>query len=229
MQCPECGGKHIRKNGHRRGKQNYICVHCNRQFIETYTQPGYSDAMKQLCLRMYVNGMGFRAIERVTGVAHTTVIGWVKQVGERLPDAYESDAIPDVGELDELETFVGQKHNKVWIWTAVDHFLPGILAWVIGDHSAETFKPLWQAIAWWNCYFWVSDGNPVYPMFIPERDQIVSKTYMTRVEGENTRLRHYLARLHRKTLCYSKSIDMLKHSIRLLGHYLKFGEVPIPA
>jgi hypothetical protein len=27
--------------------------------------------------------------------------------------------------------------------------------------------------------------------------------YMTRVEGENTRLRHYLARLHRKTLCYS--------------------------
>lgn len=56
-------------------------------------------------------------------------------------------------------------------------------------------------------------------MFIPEGDQIVSKTYMTRVEGENTRLRHYLARLHRKTLCYSKSLDMLKHSIRLLGHY----------
>ena len=26
---------------------------------------------------------------------------------------------------------------------------------------------------------------------------------MTRVEGENTRLRDYLARLHRKTLCYS--------------------------
>jgi hypothetical protein len=29
---------------------------------------------------------------------------------------------------------------------------------------------------------------------------------MTRVEGENTRLRHYLARLHRKTLCYSKIV-----------------------
>jgi IS1 transposase len=65
-------------------------------------------------------------------------------------------------------------------------------------------------------------------MFIPDGDQIVSKTYMTRVEGENTRLRHYLARLKRKTLCYSKSTEMLKHSIRLLVHYLKFGEVPIP-
>ena len=65
-------------------------------------------------------------------------------------------------------------------------------------------------------------------MFIPDGDQIVSKTYMTRVEGENTRLRHYLARLKRKTLCYSKSKEMLKHSIRLLIHYLKFNELPIP-
>ena len=55
----------------------------------------------------------------------------------------------------------------------------------------------------------------------------MSKTYMTRVEGENTRLRHYLARLHRKTLCYSKSVDMLKYSIRLLLHYLKYQEIPV--
>ena len=53
-------------------------------------------------------------------------------------------------------------------------------------------------------------------MFIPDEDQIISKTYMTRVEGENTRLRYYLARLHRKTLCYSKCEKMLKHSIKLL-------------
>jgi hypothetical protein len=58
--------------------------------------------------------------------------------------------------------------------------------------------------------------------------EIVCKTYMTRVEGENTRLRHYLARLHRKTLCYSKSEIMLQHSIRLLVHYLKFWDVPVP-
>ena len=177
---------------------------------------------------MYVNGMGFRGTERVIGVAHTTVIEWVKQVGDCLPDTYDPEEILQVGALDELETFVGRKQNKVSIWIVVDHFHPGILGWTIGDHSAETFRPLWQAITFWNCFFWVSDGNPVYPGFIPEGDQIVSKTYMTRVKGENTRLRHYLARLHRKTLCYSKSVDMLKHSVRLLIHYLKFGEVPIP-
>ncbi|MBD2069685.1 IS1 family transposase, partial [Leptolyngbya sp. FACHB-671] len=28
---------------------------------------------------------------------------------------------------------------------------------------------------------------------------------------------------------YSKSVEMLKHSVRLLLHYLKFGDVPVPA
>ena len=35
---------------------------------------------------MYVNGSGFRAIERVKKVHHTTVINWVKQVASTLPD-----------------------------------------------------------------------------------------------------------------------------------------------
>ncbi|MBW4581974.1 MAG: IS1 family transposase [Tildeniella nuda ZEHNDER 1965/U140] len=229
MQCPECKSSHVRRNGKKKGKQNHICVNCSRQFIDQYAPPkGYSDEFKRECLKMYVNGMGFRAIERVKGVHHTTVIDWVAQVGQRLPDTYEPEAIPEVGELDELETFVGSKKNKIWLWTAVNHFSAGILGWVLGDHSGETFKPLWAIVGAWQCYFYITDGWSVYPGFIPPGDQIISKTYMTRVEGENTRLRHYLARLHRKTLCYSKSVEMLKHSIRLLLHYLKFGDVPVP-
>lgn len=114
------------------------------------------------------------------------------------------------------------------MWTAVDHFRAGILGWVLGDHSAKTFKPLWDVVNQWKCYFYVTDGWKVYPMFIPDGNQIICKTYMTRVEGENTRLRHYLARLKRKTLCYSKSAQMLRYSIRLLIHYLKFDDVPVP-
>lgn len=53
-----------------------------------------------------------RAIERVKGVHHTTVILWVKQSGQLLPDDYEPETTPQVGELDELETFVGSKKTK---------------------------------------------------------------------------------------------------------------------
>jgi transposase-like protein len=63
MKCPECESPHIQKNGKRKGKQNYICVLCRRQFIDDYEpHRGYSDSIRQDCLKMYVDEMGFRAI-----------------------------------------------------------------------------------------------------------------------------------------------------------------------
>jgi transposase-like protein len=113
MECPECKSNHIHKNGHKKGKQNYLCVDCRRQFIDAYeSHRGYAQTVKQECLKMYVNGMGFRAIERVTGVHNTTVMDWVKKVEEILPDYYNPEQTPVVGELDELETFIGSKKTK---------------------------------------------------------------------------------------------------------------------
>ncbi len=62
---------------------------------------------------MYVNGSGFRQIERVKGVYHTTIIPWLKAVGKLLPEAYDPQTIPEVGELDELESFVAQKKQNL--------------------------------------------------------------------------------------------------------------------
>jgi IS1 family transposase len=103
----------------------------------------------------------------------------------------------------------------------------GILALTIGDRSAETFKPLWKIIKGWKCFFMLRMVTLFIPSLLTRLTHIVSKSYMTRVEGENTRLRHYLSRLHRKTLCYSKSLLMLIISIRLVIYYLKHKTVPI--
>ena len=104
---------------------------------------------------------------------------------------------------------------------------PGILKFVVGNRSLDTFRLLWQRIQGWRCFLYITDGYHVYPCLIEDADHLVSKTAMTRVEGENCRLRHYLARLHRKTLCYSKSVEMLNCSVRLLIYYLKYQQIPL--
>ena len=111
MKCPECNSKHIRKNGkNKQHKQKYICVDCSRQFILDYEpHKGYSDEFRKECLTMYANGMGLRAIARVKNIHHTTLIHWVKTVAQLLPNAYSPEVSPEVGELDELETFIGKK------------------------------------------------------------------------------------------------------------------------
>lgn len=116
------------------------------------------------------------------------------------------------------------------LWIAVNSNQSGILKWVVGDRSLTTFRRLWWVVRGWCYFLYTTDGYPVYPCLIDVCDHLVSKTAMTRVEGENSRLRrHYLARLHRKTFCYSKSQEMLEASIRLLIYYLKHWTIPLLA
>ena len=174
---------------------------------------------------------GLEGLRLVTEIDHTTIINWVKEAGASLSDEPQDSEIPEITEIDELQTFVGNKKNKLWIWTVVNHQKKGILLWNIGARSHQSFEPIWQIIRCWQSFWYVTDGWKVYPMYIqPEDHKREQDIYDTRTKahssphvGENTRLRHYLARLHRKTLCYSKSLLLLKYSLRLLLHYLRFG------
>ena len=55
-----------------------------------------------------------------------------------------------------------------------------------------------------------------YEKFVPKDKHIQSKAHTYTVEGYNSLLRHFLARMRRKSKCYSKSKEMLEHSIKLL-------------
>jgi len=61
-----------------------------------------------------------------------------------------------------------------------------------------------------------SDYWKAYEDFVPEKMHIQSKKETFTVEGYNSLLRHFLARMRRKSKCYSKSIEMLYLSILLL-------------
>jgi transposase-like protein len=74
MNCPKCNATEVSKNGHRKGGNatNASTVVASSWNI---TAPGsIPTPVKQLCLKMYLNGMGLGGIERVTEIHHTTVM-----------------------------------------------------------------------------------------------------------------------------------------------------------
>ncbi len=137
-------------------------------------------------------------------------MNWIKEAGESLLDEPQDEQLPEITEIDELQmpnalarkhlnqiqvngrAFVGNKRNQYSIWTVVNHQKKGIIIWTIGDRSHQTFAVLWSIIKCWHSFWYLTDGWKVYPMYIEPEEHLISKTYMTRVEGENTRLRHYL-------------------------------------
>jgi transposase-like protein len=78
MECPTCGSDQLQRNGYRQSVQCYKCKRCGRQFLESYKQMRYSEDIKQLCIRMHLNGSSTRSIGKLTGIHHTTILAWLK-------------------------------------------------------------------------------------------------------------------------------------------------------
>ena len=91
---------------------------------------------------------------------------------------------------------------------------------VLGNRGYSTGSQLWESLKGHTIGWVMTDFWKVYPQMMPAEKLRQSKEETYTVEGYNTRLRHYLARLKRKTLCYSKSWLMLHYSLLLLMHKL---------
>jgi insertion element IS1 protein InsB len=75
---------------------------------------------------------------------------------------------------------------------------------------------LWDKIKELIVRYFTSDYWKSYEEFIPSDKHLQTKAETFTVEGYNSRVRHYLARFHRKTKCYSKAEYMIVFSLNLL-------------
>lgn len=132
---------------------------------------------------------------------------------------YFSPKMSSICEMDELYTYVGNKQNSVWIWVALDRASRWCLEILIGDRTHLDLWFLFQQIGHIPVGRYASDYLRAYENIIPRELHLQGKKYTSMVENFNSRLRHYLARFHRRTKCYSKSIEMMKHHIRLFIYY----------
>ncbi len=89
---------------------------------------------------------------------------------------------------------------------------------MIGTRGEKTGRKLWDKIKKIDCDKYCSDHWDVYKKFLPKDKHIQTKAETFTVEGMNNQLRHYIARFHRKTHCYSKSIEMVENTILLFMH-----------
>ena len=108
--CPKCGSVSFVKNGTNYGNQRYKCKSCNYNFTTNQLGKGIDKYYVRLCLRLYLEGMGFRSIERIVGVSHVSVINWVKKYGRELSSLrpLNEESIKAV-EIDEMHSYIGSK------------------------------------------------------------------------------------------------------------------------
>jgi transposase-like protein len=114
MNCPKCKSKEKCKSGLKNGKQRYLCKKCGCNYTRGYGR-GYHPKMKEKAIAYYLEGCGFRRIERMLGMSHNSVINWVKQaakVVQKISKNCQNKENVDILELDELCTMLKKNETK---------------------------------------------------------------------------------------------------------------------
>ena len=107
MECPKCKSKESVKDGIVKGRQRFQCKQCKYRY--TVEQRGKPNSLKKLALQMYLEGMGFRSIERILKVSNVTVLNWIKAFGKQIEEYRRPEGNLEIIEMDELHTYIGEK------------------------------------------------------------------------------------------------------------------------
>ena len=96
-----------------------------------------------------------------------------------------------------------------------------LLAWQLGDRSAETLRILLKRLKMWNVKVCCTDDWPTYAKEIetcwPMAHHVVTKAETVALERNNSDTRHGYGRFHRKTKIVSKSLEMVELPLHLFA------------
>lgn len=83
-----------------------------------------------------------------------------------------------------------------------------ILAYAFGARKDQTLRLLMRRIRHFNIRIFHTDDWGAYQRHLPQNKHLISKRYTQGIERVNLTLRTRIKRLTRRTICFSKSLEM---------------------
>ena len=129
----------------------------------------------------------------------------------------------DQAEVDEMWSFVGKKKKPRWLWHALDHRSGKVLAYVFGRRRDEVFVRLKRLLAPFGIRRYYTDCWGAYTRHLPSQVHSPGKRNTQQIERKHLTLRTRLKRLVRKSICFSKSIELHDIVLGLFINRYEFG------
>ena len=129
----------------------------------------------------------------------------------------------EAAEVDEMWSYVGTKQQPRWLWHAIDHWSGAVLAYVFGRRQDEVFLQLKALLAPFGITRFFTDHWGAYARHLAPETHVPGKRTTQQIERKHLTLRTRIKRLTRKTICFSKSIEMHDIVIGLFVNRYEFG------
>lgn len=110
-------------------------------------------------------------------------------------------------ELDEQWSFISGKARQHWLWYAYNTNTGG-LAYTFGPRSDATCRELLALPPPFNIGMLTTDEWGSYAREPPKEKHLTGKLFTQRIERNNLTLRTRIKRLSRRTICFSRSVEL---------------------
>jgi insertion element IS1 protein InsB len=129
----------------------------------------------------------------------------------------------EAAEVDEMWSFVGKKKEPRWLWHAIDHGTGKVLAYVFGRRQDEVLLQLKALLEPFGITRFLTDHWGAYARHLAPEAHVPGKRNTQQIERKHLTLRPRIKRLARKTICFSKSIELHDIVIGLFVNRYEFG------
>lgn len=210
MKCNYCSKPCIRR-GVRNGVQQYFCTACRKYQRQDYKRPAISSRQQQILVRLNNESVGIRSIARLLRMAASSVVKYINMISHEIikPDS----ATPDgCYEIDEILTYVHKNvpSNYIWITYAINSETRAVVDFVVGKRTKENLKIIVDKVLNLRPKCIYTDGLITYRSLIDKAIHKVQRFKINHIERKNLTLRTHLKRLNRRTICFSRSAEMLR-------------------
>jgi insertion element IS1 protein InsB len=131
--------------------------------------------------------------------------------------------LAEEAEIDEMWSYVKRKKEPRWLWHAIDHRSGKVLAYVFGRRKDEVFLKLKALLEPFGITRYYTDYWGAYIRHLEAEEHEPGKRNTQKIERKHLTLRTRIKRLARKTICFSKSIQMHDIVIGLFVNRYEFG------
>lgn len=129
----------------------------------------------------------------------------------------------DEAEVDEMWSYVGKKTGQHWLWHAIDHHTGKVLAYVFGRRQDQVFLQLKALLEPFGITRYDTDYWGAYTRHLNPDEHNQGKRNTQQIERKHLTLRTRIKRLTRKTICFSRSIQMHDIVTGLFVNRYEFG------
>ncbi|MFH1052385.1 MAG: IS1 family transposase [bacterium] len=112
VKCPRCKSNKSIKNGIVKNRQRYHCKDCGYNYTVSKLGKTIDKSYVVMALQLYLEGLGFRAIERFLGISNVTIMNWVRKYGSKFESIRLDEDETEVIEIDELYSYIQSKKNE---------------------------------------------------------------------------------------------------------------------